>query len=60
MPNQQTSGSATADALEPLTSGSPEITRIIKKIIKLEQERLFQLQPHLNEDVLRIIKEEIK
>jgi len=48
------------DALEPLKGGTPEINQAIKRILKLESERLYQLQPHLNDDVLRIIKEEVK
>ena len=48
------------DALEPLKR-DPEATRdIIKRVLKLEHERLNQQRPHLNEDVIRIIKEEVK
>lgn len=48
------------DAFEPLKTGDPEIVRIITRVLTLEKERLYQRQPHLNDDVLRIIKEEIK
>jgi hypothetical protein len=48
------------DPFEPLKSGNPEITSIITKVLTLEKERLYQRAPHLNDDVLRIIKEEIK
>ena len=48
------------DALEPLKR-DPEATRnIIKRVLKLEHERLNQQRPHLNEDVIRIVKEEVK
>ena len=48
------------DAFEPLKKADPVIVRIIARILTLEKERLYQKAPHLNEDVLRIIKEEIK
>jgi hypothetical protein len=48
------------DAFEPLKTGDPEIVRIIARVLTLEKERLYMRQPHLNDDVLRIIKEEIK
>jgi hypothetical protein len=48
------------DAFEPLKNGSAEVRRIIERVLTLEQERLYQRQPHLNDDVLRIIKEEVK
>ena len=47
------------DALEPLKTGSPETVKIITRVLTLEKERLYQRAPHLNDDVLRIIKEEI-
>jgi hypothetical protein len=47
------------DAFEPLKSGGPEVSRIITRVLTLETERLYMKQPHLNEDVLRIIKEEV-
>jgi hypothetical protein len=59
MSDKSPSDDKTPDAFEPLKGGSPEVQRIIKKVLKLEDELLHQRQPHLNEDVLRIIKEEI-
>ena len=49
-----------ADALEPLRNCEPHIKRIIERVLIIEKERLYQKVPHLNEDVLRIIKEEVK
>jgi hypothetical protein len=46
--------------LEPLEREPSEYRNVIKRVLKLESERLYQRSPHLNEDVLRIIKEEIK
>jgi len=47
------------NAFEPLKDGPEHICRIIEKVLKLEQERLYQRVPHLNDDVLRIIKEQV-
>ena len=48
------------DPLEPLKRDPEEYRTIIKKILELESERLYQRQPHLNDDVIRIIKEVIR
>jgi hypothetical protein len=48
------------DAFHPLKSGPEHILRIISKVLTLEQERLYLKAPHLNDDVLRVIKEEVK
>jgi hypothetical protein len=47
-------------ALEPLRREPEHVRSIIKRVLKLEQERLYQRMPHLNDDVVRIIKEEVK
>jgi hypothetical protein len=49
-----------ADAFEPLRTAEQQIKRIIERVLKLESERLYQKAPHLNDDVLRIVKEEVK
>lgn len=48
------------DPLEPLKREPEEYRLIIKKILELESERLYQRQPHLNDDVIRIIKEVVR
>jgi hypothetical protein len=48
------------DPLEPLKRGPEEYKTIIKLVLALESERLYQRQPHLNDDVIRIIKESIR
>jgi hypothetical protein len=48
------------DVLEPLNNASPEIQRIIKRVYKLEKDKLYQQRPHINADIISIIKEEIK
>ncbi len=49
-----------ADPLEPFKNAPQEIQEIIKAVLKLEKERLYQQKPHLNSDIMRIIKEVIK
>lgn len=48
------------DIPEPLNSASPEIQKIIKRVLRLERDRLYQQRPHLNADIMKIIKEEIQ
>jgi hypothetical protein len=60
MPDRETAEVKGIDALEPLRRDPEYIRNIIKRVLKLEQERLYQRQPHLNDDVIRIIKEEVK
>lgn len=45
------------DPMEPLRRDPAEVRDIISKVLKLEAERLFQERPHINDDILRIIKE---
>ena len=52
--------STTEYALEPLKSGSDVLKKIINRVLVLERERLYQRMPHLNDDVVRIIKDEVK
>jgi hypothetical protein len=48
------------DLQEPITSASPEIRTIIERILKLERNKLYQKKTrNINEDILKIIKEEI-
>ncbi len=54
------SDAKSGDVLEPLRRDPEHIRNIIKRVLTLEAERLYQRQPHLNDDVIRIIKEEVK
>lgn len=48
------------DLQEPITNASPEIRTIIERILKLERNKLYQKKTrNINEDILKIIKEEI-
>jgi hypothetical protein len=60
MPDTSNPDAKSGDALEPLRRDPEHVRNIIKRVLKLEQERLYQRQPHLNDDVIRIIKEEVK
>ncbi len=45
---------------EPLRVGPESVKMVIKRVLQLEQDRLYLQKPHLNKDVVRIIKEEVK
>lgn len=60
MSNHEHREENTHNALEPLLQGPEHVKAIIMRILTLERERLYQQRPHLNEDVIRIIKEEVK
>jgi len=47
------------DPMEPLRREPIEVRSIIERVLRLEAERLFQERPHLNDDILRIIKEAV-
>jgi len=46
--------------LEPLESASPEVKEIIKLVLRLEGDKLHQQKPHINSDIIKIIKEVIQ
>jgi len=47
----------TIDPMEPLKRDPAEVRGIIARVLTLEAERLYQERPHINDDILRIIKE---
>lgn len=50
----------TLDVMQPIREASPVVKRIIKRVLELEHEKLYLEKPHVIEDLLRIIKEEVK
>lgn len=46
--------------IEPILSAPSEVKNIIMKVLTLEKERLHEKKPHINADILNIIKEEIQ
>lgn len=49
------------DVQEPITSAPPEVRKIIERVWQLEKSRLDRnLNTHVNEDILMIIKEYIQ
>ena len=49
-----------SDPLEPIKTAPTEVGNVIKKVLKLEHEHLYQDRPRVNDDILRIIKDEVK
>ncbi|MEH1797377.1 MULTISPECIES: hypothetical protein [unclassified Nostoc] len=49
------------DVQEPITSAPPEVRRIIERVWKEEKGRLDKKSnSHINENILKIIKEEVR
>ncbi len=48
------------DPLEPIKSASPPIRRIIKKVLQLEKEHLYEDRPRLKDNIVAAIKQEIR
>ncbi|MGF1934656.1 MAG: hypothetical protein RM347_009675 [Nostoc sp. ChiQUE02] len=49
------------DVQEPITSAPPEVRRIIERVWKLEKGRLDKkINSHINDNILDIIKEEVR
>jgi len=47
-------------ALEPLESAPPKVKAIIKCVLKMEKEKIYEKKPHLNSDIIRLIKEVVQ
>jgi len=46
---------------EPINQSPPEVRAIIKQVLQLEKERLYQKNlRHINDDILQIIKQNIQ
>lgn len=48
------------DPTEPIKSASEEVRKIIKDVLKLESEKLYQKKPHISADIINIIKGAVK
>ncbi len=50
-----------SDVQEPITSASPEVCKIIERVLQAEKDKLYMKFPrNINDDILRIIKEEVQ
>lgn len=49
------------DVQEPIISAPPEVRRIIERVLQAEKDKLYMKNPrNINDDILRIIKEEVQ
>ncbi len=48
------------DVQEPINQAAPEVQKIIRKVLEAERQKLYLDRPHLVQDVVNIIKEEVK
>ncbi|MDV2995086.1 MAG: hypothetical protein N4J56_004740 [Chroococcidiopsis sp. SAG 2025] len=50
-----------SDVQEPIVTAAPEIRQIIERVCQLEKNRLDRKsQGHINDDIVKIIKEEVQ
>lgn len=45
---------------EPIINSSQEIQNIIRRVLKAESDKLYQAQPRVVDDIVEIIKEEVR
>lgn len=48
------------DVKEPINQAPPEVQNIIHRVLEAERQKLYLDRPHLVQDVVNIIKEEVK
>ena len=49
-----------SDVQEPITNAPPEVRQIIERVLEVEKDKLYMRAPrHINDDILKIIKEAI-
>lgn len=58
MPDNQSGNQI--EPLTPFKEAPEEIQRIIRKVLNFEKSRLYQMRVRFNDEVTKIIKEEIK
>lgn len=46
--------------LDHFEKADPKIKKIVKKILQIEKEKISQERPHLNNDIVNIIKDVVK
>lgn len=50
-----------SDVQEPITSAPPEVRCIIERVLQAEKDKLYLKNPrNINDDILRIVKEEVQ
>ncbi len=49
-----------SDVQEPITNAPSEVRQIIERVLEVEKDKLYMRAPrHINDDILKIIKEAI-
>lgn len=49
------------DVQEPITLATPEVRKIIERVLQAEKDKLYMKTPrNINDDILKIIKEEVQ
>jgi hypothetical protein len=47
------------DVQKPILEADPEVRRVITRVLSLEKDKLYLQKPHIVDDVVKIIKEEV-
>ena len=46
--------------LAPFDDASEEVKKIMRRVLELERDKLYQARPGLKDDIITIIKEEVQ
>ncbi len=50
-----------SDVQEPIITASPEVRKIIERVLQTEKDKLYMKVPrNINDDILKIVKEEVQ
>lgn len=56
-----TNESSMSDVQEPIALAPPEVRKIIERVLQAEKDKLYMKIPrNINDDILRIVKEEVQ
>lgn len=50
----------TEDVFKPVTEAEPEVRRVVARVLQIEQEKLYLQRPRVVDDLLIIVKEEVR
>ncbi|MFQ3617932.1 MAG: hypothetical protein SNJ57_14290 [Cyanobacteriota bacterium] len=60
-PDPSSTPSLAHAVMQPIESAEPEVQRLIKRVLKAENDKLHLKNPlGINDDILKIIKEEVQ
>jgi len=48
------------DPMKPIKDAAPEVKKIVRKVLQIESEVLYQDRPRILDDIVQAIKEAVK